>query len=139
MRHVESLRHLGITINSKGEMPNELNIEPIELKLAQIKERVSSIHSTPIGKSIYTKFLLSSTMVHIIAQMSDHSRLENIENVVVKSVWTRSHLSTTAVTHRTHIARKRLAQPKKKGWVESAPSAKSIPKLTFHLVEEIIQ
>ena len=115
MRHVSSLRHLGITINRKGEMPNELNIDPIELKLAQIKERVSSIHSTPIGKSIYTKFLLSSTMVHIIAQMSDHSRLENIENMVVKSVWTRSHLSTTAVTHRTHIARKRLAQPKKKG------------------------
>ena len=26
MRHVDSLRHLGITINSKGQMPNEFNI-----------------------------------------------------------------------------------------------------------------
>ena len=26
MRQVESLRHLGITINNKGEIPNELNI-----------------------------------------------------------------------------------------------------------------
>ena len=121
MGHVESLRHLGITLNSKGEMPNELNIEPIERKLALITERISLMHSTPIGKSIFTKFLLSSTMVHIITQMSDHSRLKNIENIVVKSVWTRSHLTTTSVTHRTHIARKRLAQPKK-GRVESTSS-----------------
>ena len=63
MRHVESLRHLGITINSKGQMPNELEVEPIARKLALISDRISPIHSTLIGKSIFTKFPLSSLAV----------------------------------------------------------------------------
>ena len=92
-------------------MTHELNIAPIETALGQISDRISRMYSTLIGQSIYTKFLLSSKMVHIIAQMSDPTRLENIEKIIVKSIWRRTHLSSGVVNQRTHIARHWLVQP----------------------------
>ena len=52
MRHVDRVRHFRITINSKGQVPIKFNIVPIERKMAQISDRISLLHNTPISQSI---------------------------------------------------------------------------------------
>ena len=53
MRHVDSLRHLGITINGKGQVPIGSNIVLMERKMAQISERISLLHNTQILVVMY--------------------------------------------------------------------------------------
>ena len=64
MKRVRRLKHLGVIIEESGEVLEEHNFQPIVDKLEAIATRFKTSGSTPIGRSLYAKFLLGSRYVH---------------------------------------------------------------------------
>ena len=60
MKRVTMIKHLGLHINDRGEVPHESNIAPIERAMNRIADTFTTVSSTPLGRSIYAKYLLAS-------------------------------------------------------------------------------
>merc|ERR1712155_73176 len=60
MRLVTRARHLGLTIENTGELKKEDNLTPITDKMNKTVSVYNTSLATPIGRSLYAKFLLGS-------------------------------------------------------------------------------
>merc|ERR1711888_583717 len=66
MKRVQQLKHLGLIINTEGEVRHETNIAPIERNMEAISQSYNTSQSSPLGRAIYAKYLLASKYIHRI-------------------------------------------------------------------------
>ena len=83
------MKHLGVIIKSNGGVTYEDNILPIETAIRQIIRTLSSSTSTPIGRSLFSRFLLSSKYIHRLHCMSDAEQFYKPQKVKTSQVWNR--------------------------------------------------
>ena len=112
MKRVAVLKHLGIHIDSNGSLPHNKNIAPLQQAMEKIADSFNSSLSSPLGRSIYAKFLLSSKYLHRIQNFHfSEIHLEELRKTVLKLTWTRTRPQDDTHTIRVHIANDRVAQP----------------------------
>ena len=112
MRRVTTLKHLGLLINDSGHLSYEDNILPIQNAMLRISNSLDTNSSTPLGRAIYAKFLLSSRYIHKIQNFSfTPQQLTDLREAVLKLTWTRHRIGTDTTSTRVHIAGDRVAQP----------------------------
>ena len=70
MKRVNVMKHLGPKISSSGELSYDDNIAPVQAALDKIADSLSTTTSTPLGRSLYAKFLLSSRYLYKIQNFS---------------------------------------------------------------------
>ena len=112
MRRVNTLKHLGLLINHEGLLLHEDNIQPIQRAMQRISNSFNTVSSTPLGRAIYAKFLLSSRYIHKIQNFSfSQQQLEDLREEVLKLTWTKHRMGSDTFSMRVHIAGDRVAQP----------------------------
>ena len=112
MKRVTVLKHLGIHIDENGNLPHDKNIAPLQNAMEKIADSYNSSLSSPLGRSIYAKFLLSSKYLHRIQNFHfSDIQLEELRKTVLKLTWTRARPQEDNHTIRVHIANARVAQP----------------------------
>jgi hypothetical protein len=112
MRRVTTLKHLGLLINSDGQLSHADNIAPIQAAMDRIADSFTTVSSTPLGRSLYAKFLLSSRYLHKIQNFDFTSpQLDELRKSVLRLTWTRHRIGTDTSSSRVHIANDRVAQP----------------------------
>ena len=112
MKRVTTLKHLGIHIDSNGNLPHDKNIAPLQQTMSKISDSFNSSLSSPLGRSIYAKFLLSSKYLHRIQNFHfTDNQLDELRKTVLRLTWTRSRPQDDAYSVRVHIAQDRVAQP----------------------------
>ena len=112
MKRVTTLKHLGIHIDSNGNLPHDKNIAPLQQAMSKIADTFNSSLSSPLGRSIYAKFLLSSKYLHRIQNFTfSDNQLEELRKTVLRLTWTRARPQDDAHSIRVHIAQDRVAQP----------------------------
>ena len=112
MKSVTTLKHLGLLINSDGLVTHEDNIVPIQNAMDKIADSLSTVSATPLGRSIYAKFLLSSRYLHKIQNFDfTPQQLDDLRTTVLRLTWTRHRIGTDTSSSRVHIANARVAQP----------------------------
>ena len=116
MKRVDTLKHLGLLIDENGLLPHVSNIGPIQNAMDKIADTLSTSTSTPLGRSLYAKFLLSSRYLHKIQNFNfNHQQLKDLRDTVLRLTWTRHRIGADSPTVRTHIANDRVAQPLRMG------------------------
>ena len=116
MRKVSAIKHLGLTIDTSGSLPTQSNIEPITAAMERIADTLSTSTSTPIGRGLYAKFLLSSRYLHKVQNFPfTEDQLKDLRTTVLKLTWTRRRIGTDQSSIRTHIANDRVSQPLRYG------------------------
>ena len=111
MKKVYKMKHLGVIINSNGEVTYEGNILPIENGIRQIIQTLSTSTSTPIGRLLFSRFLLASKYIHRLHCMSDAEQFTDLQKLITSQVWNRYTLSDGGQNYsRTHIAATRVSQ-----------------------------
>ena len=89
MRSFTTLKHLGLLINSDGYVMYEHNIVPIQNAMDKIANSLSTVSATPLGCSIYAKFLLSSSYLHKIQNFDfTPQQLDDLRASVLRLTWT---------------------------------------------------
>ena len=112
MQRVTTLKHLGLLINENGILSHDDNIAPVQTAMENIANSFNTLSSTPLGRSLYAKFLLSSRYLHKIQNFSFSTHeLASLRNSVLRLTWTRHRVSTDSSSTRVHIANDRVAQP----------------------------
>ena len=112
MKRVSRLKHLGVIIEESGEVLEEHNFQPIVDKLETIATRFKTSGSTPIGRSLYAKFLLGSRYVHRLQNGSlSAGMMEQITDSLLLMTWTKSRYGEDLPGYRVHIAKARVTQP----------------------------
>ena len=81
MKKVSKMKCLGVIIKSNGEVTYEDNILPIETAIRQIICTLFSLTYTPIRRSLFSRFLLSSKYIHRLHCMSDAAIATETNNV----------------------------------------------------------
>ena len=139
MKRVTTLKHLGLRINNNGELTHEDNIEPIKIAMDNIADSMSTATCTPLGRSIYAKFLLSSRYLHKIQNFSfSQIQLSNLRSTILKLTWTRHRVGTDSSSTRTHIASDRVAQPLSMGGLSVPDPLIQSQALKFSWVRKIV-
>lgn len=111
MKRVTTLKHLGLRINNNGELSHMENIQPIKDAMDNIADSLSTTTCTPLGRSLYAKFLLSSRYLHKIQNFSfSQQQLSDLRSTVLRLTWTRHRIGTDTSSTRTHIASDRVSQ-----------------------------
>ena len=64
MKRVNTLKHLGVHIDNQGNLPHDKNILPLTNIMEKIADSFNSSMCTPLGRSIYAKYLLGSKYLH---------------------------------------------------------------------------
>ena len=112
MRRVSAIKHLGLVINDQGDLAHDSNIAPIEGAMNRIADSLTTLSSSPLGRAIFAKFLLSSRYLHKIQNYEfSHEQLVHLREAVLKLTWSRHRMGTDTTTSRVHIAHNRVAQP----------------------------
>ena len=112
MRRVTTLKHLGLLINDEGLLSHADNIAPVQAAMEKIADSFTTVSSTPLGRSLYAKFLLSSRYLHKIQNFDFTTlQLEELRKSVLRLTWTRHRIGTDTSSSRVHIANNRVAQP----------------------------
>jgi hypothetical protein len=112
MRRVTTLKHLGLLINDEGLLSHADNIAPVQAAMEKIADSFTTVSSTPLGRSLYAKFLLSSRYLHKIQNFDFTAlQLEELRKSVLRLTWTRHRIGTDTSSSRVHIANNRVAQP----------------------------
>ena len=112
MKRVTVLKHLGIHIDTDGCLPHAKNIAPLATIMNKIADSFNSSLSTPIGRSLYAKFLLGSKYLHRIQNFHfSMDQLEDLRKSVLRLTWTRARPNEDNHSIRTHISQNRVAQP----------------------------
>ena len=93
MKKVYKIKHLGVIINSNGDVTYEDNILPIEDAIRQIIQTLSTSASTPIGRSLFSRFLLASKYIHRLHCMSRTEHFTDLQKLITSLVWNRYTLS----------------------------------------------
>ena len=112
MKKVTKMKHLGVVMDSNGEVKYEDNIRPIENAIRQIIRTLSTSTSTPIGRALFSRFLLASKYIHRLHCMSNPEEFTDLQKLITSQVWNRYTLSSGGQNYsRTHIAATRISQP----------------------------
>merc|ERR1711994_130568 len=91
MKLVTKARHLGLTIENTGELKKEDNLKPIIEKMNQTNSVYNTSLATPIGRSLYAKFLLGSRYVHVMSsRATEEEEMKQLRESVLKMTWTKS-------------------------------------------------
>ena len=99
-------------MNSNGEVTYQDNIRPIENAIKQIIQTLSTSTSTPIGRALFSRFLLSSKYIHRLHCMDNDEQFKQLQKLITSQVWNRYTVSDGGQNYsRTHIAAKRISQP----------------------------
>ena len=107
MKLTNNMRHLGIHINSDGTISADRNLTPITQKMEDIASTYSTSMSTPIGRSIYAKYLLCSRYVHILQNVYiTEEQAKELREAALQMTWTKP----SGPGYRVHIAQDRVAQ-----------------------------
>ena len=139
MKRVTTLKHLGLRINNNGELSHIDNIEPIKAAMETIADSLSTATCTPLGRSLYAKFLLSSRYLHRIQNFSfSELQLSNLRTTILKLTWTRHRVGTDTSSTRIHIANDRVAQPLSMGGLSVPDPLIQSQALKFSWVRKIM-
>ena len=112
MKQVTVLKHLGIHIDSDGTLPHDKNIAPLIAIMNKTADSFNSNLSTPLGRAIYSKFLLCSKYLHRIQNFHfTIPQLKEMRKAALRLTWTRARPNDDTSSVRVHIARRRVAQP----------------------------
>ena len=112
MKRVQKMKHLGVWINEEGEATEEDNLKPICEHMEGLVKRYATSGSTPIGRSLYAKFLLGQRYVHRLQNtLISEEMAEEMSGLLRRMTWTRTRMTDGQVGVRTHIAKGRVNQP----------------------------
>ena len=112
MKRVNTLKHLGLHIDGNGTLPHDKNIAPLLRTMDSLADSFNSNLSTPLGRSIYAKFILCSKYLHRIQNYHfTDQQLEELREAALRLTWTRARPSEDNTSIRVHIANNRVAQP----------------------------
>ena len=112
MKRVNTLKHLGLHIDADGSLPHDKNIAPLLRTMDSLADSFNSNLSTPLGRSIYAKFILCSKYLHRIQNFHfTNQQLEELRDAALRLTWTRSRPGEDNTSIRVHIANNRVAQP----------------------------
>ena len=112
MKRVNTLKHLGLLINEDGEMTFNDNLAPVQAAMDNIANSLSTSSSTPLGRSLYAKFLLSIRYLHRIQNFTfSDVQLSELRKSVLLLTWTRHRVGSDTSSTRVHIAGDRVAHP----------------------------
>ena len=89
MKKVTKMKHLGVVMDSNGEVKYEDNIRPIENAIRQIIRTLSTSTSTPIGRALFSRFLLASKYIHRLHCMSNAEEFTDLQKLITSQVWNR--------------------------------------------------
>ena len=92
-------------MNSNGEVTYQDNIRPIENAIKQIIQTLSTSTSTPIGRALFSRFLLSSKYIHRLHCMDNDEQFKQLQKLITSQVWNRYTVSDGGQNYgRTHAA-----------------------------------
>ena len=112
MKQVNTLKHLGVYIDNQGILPHDKNIQPLSEIMNKIADSFNSTMSTPLGRSIYAKYLLGTKYLHRIQNFPfTEDQLAELRKSIIRLTWTRARPGMDANARRVHIAHNRVAQP----------------------------
>ena len=132
MKRVQTLKHLGLMINEEGRLPRESNIDPIVDTMKGIAKTLNTVTSTPLGRALYAKYLISSKYIHRIQNYDfSHDELKTLREAVLKVTWARHRIGTDTTTRRVHIANDRVAQPLRFGGLAIPDPSIQVQALRF--------
>ena len=132
MKRVQTLKHLGLTINAEGKLPRERNIDPIVDTMKGIAKTLDTVTSTPLGRALYAKYLISSKYIHRIQNYDfSHDELKSLREAVLKATWARHRIGTDTTTRRVHIANDRAVQPLRFGGLAIPDPSIQVQALRF--------
>ena len=89
MKRTYHLKHLGLIINTQGQVTHDQNIGPVERNMEAIAETYNTSQSTPLGRAIYAKYLLASKYIHRIQNtVITISQLDKLRRSILNMTWT---------------------------------------------------
>ena len=143
MKKVSRMKHLGVIIEETGEVLEEQNFQPIIDKMETIATRYRTSGSTPIGRSLYAKFLLGSRYVHRLQNgLLNEQTMQQITDAMLLMTWTKPRYGEDQSDYRVHIAKARVSQPTRFGGLnlpDPAIQSKSLRLLWFRRFTEEYQ
>ena len=99
MRRVTAIKHLGLIINDQGDLSHDSNIAPIEGAMNRIADSLTTLSSSPLGRAIFAKFILSSRYLHKVQNYEfPHEQLVKLREAVLKLTWSRHRMGTDTTT-----------------------------------------
>ena len=112
MKHTTVLKHLGLHISSDGSLSHQDNIEPLRQIMMKTSESYNTALSTPLGRSIWAKYLISSKYIHRLQNaVFPEEQLVGLREAALLLTWTRARIHDDSNSIRTHIANNRVSQP----------------------------
>ena len=116
MKRVTKIKHLGLTIDNMGRLPQQQNLDPITEKMERVAQTINTSSSTPIGRALYAKYLLASRYLHVMQNVTfTEAQQDKLWRAIKEMTWTRHRIETDEIARRTHIAQERVIQPFKFG------------------------
>ena len=139
MRLVHKTKHLGVVVDENGVVQADDNIKPIQEKIGKLVNTYSTSLSTPIGRSLYAKYLLSSRYVHVtMNRIMDTEEARKLKKSLTQMTWTKNG-GNEPPSHRVHIAKDRVAQKPKFGGLDVPDPATQNKALRFAWARSIHQ
>ena len=115
MTEVDSYKYLGVTINNKGEIPDNLNDVKIKDTFDKIAASMHWRYGSPAGRAITAKSLLSSKLNHLLTHRPPSEEVNlDIIKYIQKVIWFTNKTDENP-SGRIQIARSRMDQPIKFG------------------------
>ena len=112
MKHTNVLKHLGLHISPDGSLSHQDNIEPLRQVMIKTAETYNTALSTPLGRAIWAKYLISSKYIHRIQNaVFSEEQLVSLREAALLLTWTRARIHGDSNSIRTHIANNRVSQP----------------------------
>ena len=103
MKEVRKIKYLGLTITNKGEMKDEDNLEPILQKIKSKSKAITWRHTSPLGKAIQVKALITSKYTHVLQNTTPTDEMTQKKWKETKaSIWTKQ--TKEGITSRTEIS-----------------------------------
>ena len=93
MKHTNVLKHLGLHISPDGSLSHQDNIEPLRQVMIKTAETYNTALSTPLGRSIWAKYLISSKYIHRIQNaVYSEEQLVSLREAALLLTWTRARI-----------------------------------------------
>ena len=138
MKEVRKIKYLGLTITNKGEIKDEDNLEPILQKIKSKSKAITWRHTSPLGKAIQVKALLTSKYTHVLQNTTPSDEMtQKMWKETKASIWTKQ--TKEGVTSRTEISQDRLGQPIRYGGLNIPHPETIVKTLRFIWVRRSFQ
>ena len=139
MKRTHQLKHLGLIINTLGDVTHDQNIEPVKHNMDAIADSYNTSQSTPLGRAIYAKYLLASKYIHRIQNtVINPTQFFELQSTILNMTGTRSHPAENTIAYRVHIAQDRVAQPPRYGGLSVPDPQIQIKSIRFIWVRKFL-